>query len=286
MKIDWSKFRARTTFVVGPDKNVGKTTFLNLALKRVRGLGYRPAYLSVGVDGESFDQITGARKPSIVAAPRDFLATAESALERSPVSLSVIRTFPARTVLGRLVLGKVERGGALELIGPETNRQLTAILASIGSETDSDATFVDGAANRVTPVSVASDACFVYTVIVRQANVQRVARELLRLSRLDRLPVLNTAPPAAATVLNGALTSGKLAAIMAAHGPVVVEDFTKVFLTGPELAGLCRARELFVRRRYELLFVIVHLEDVNRATLAGELADDPLVDRLILTSEL
>ena len=67
---EWEEFRDRTTFILGSDKNVGKTTFLNLALSRLRTAGCRPAYLTIGVDGEKFDLISGARKPDASPARR------------------------------------------------------------------------------------------------------------------------------------------------------------------------------------------------------------------------
>jgi len=59
MEIDWRQFHHRTTFILGSDKHAGKTTFLKYALARLRAAGCQVAYMTIGVDGEGRDSLSG-----------------------------------------------------------------------------------------------------------------------------------------------------------------------------------------------------------------------------------
>ncbi|MBR4980513.1 MAG: hypothetical protein IKY05_03315, partial [Bacteroidales bacterium] len=52
--------------IVGLEKNTGKTVCLNYILERLPSTGYSVAVTSIGIDGESKDQVTGTQKPEIV----------------------------------------------------------------------------------------------------------------------------------------------------------------------------------------------------------------------------
>jgi|GEM_PF-4358029 len=63
-------FLGRVTFVTGPEKHCGKTTFMNraaeIARRGARAAGLPgPALLTVGYDGEARDFLSGARKPAL-----------------------------------------------------------------------------------------------------------------------------------------------------------------------------------------------------------------------------
>ena len=70
---------ARTiTVVPGLAKNAGKTTVINHLLARLPG---RVGLASLGLDGETRDQLTGLRKPRILPPRGALVATAEGLLE-------------------------------------------------------------------------------------------------------------------------------------------------------------------------------------------------------------
>ncbi|MEA3306513.1 MAG: hypothetical protein U9Q34_01860, partial [Elusimicrobiota bacterium] len=119
--------RDKTTFIIGSKKNAGKTTFLNYSAARLRKT--EPiAYLTIGVDGERTDQVFGTPKPKIFARKNDILLTTDLSLNHSDASFKILNTYPYATVLGKLMLLEVLREGYVELIGPQTNLQLSAIL--------------------------------------------------------------------------------------------------------------------------------------------------------------
>ena len=117
----------RTVFIVGSAKNAGKTTFLNYALSRLRPRG-AVGFLSIGVDGEERDLVFGTPKPSIRAEAGDLLVTSDRMLQASELGWELLEAFPGSTVLGRLVLARVRRGGTVELCGPANNERLAPVL--------------------------------------------------------------------------------------------------------------------------------------------------------------
>ena len=106
------------TYIAGNRKNAGKTTFLNCALEQLRPKGHL-AYLSIGVDGEERDLVFGHAKPQILAQPGDTLVTAQAALAKTDALYEIRQVFPYKTVLGRLVVAMIGRGGFVELV-PES----------------------------------------------------------------------------------------------------------------------------------------------------------------------
>ena len=51
--------------IVGLEKNTGKTECLNYILKRLEHSGKQLALTSIGIDGESVDQVSLTQKPEI-----------------------------------------------------------------------------------------------------------------------------------------------------------------------------------------------------------------------------
>jgi len=149
MTLDFQQFHKNTTFIVGNDKHAGKTTFLKYSLAKLRDMGYRPAYMSIGVDGEGVDLLDGGAKPMIIVQPGDLVVTSVQCLESSDAAYQILNVFPQGTVLGRMILVNITRSGFVELTGPENNQQLSAILDYVQNETESDPLLVDGSENRL-----------------------------------------------------------------------------------------------------------------------------------------
>ena len=84
-------FAGRTTFLVGAEKHAGKTTLLNYVIRMVRQARVPLAYMSVGVDGEVSDALSGARKPHVIAAAGDWIVTAEKAIDQGDLAVEVAR---------------------------------------------------------------------------------------------------------------------------------------------------------------------------------------------------
>jgi hypothetical protein len=91
------------------------------------------------------------------------------------------------------------------------------------------------------------------------------AVELVRLHRLlAALPSPAEVARCQETIeLPGALTEKRLSELPADDRPLVLEDFTKVFIDAAKLAELRRRRPVYLRRTFELLFFAANLFDVS-----------------------
>lgn len=261
----------RTTFIVGNKKNSGKTTFLNGVLERLRSKG-RLAYLSVGVDGETRDQIFGFDKPRVFARKGDHVVTLESALEYAGAEFKRLKTFPFKTVLGKPALVKITGDGFIEIIGPENNSQLAAILKHLRAGLGIKTILVDGAINRITQVASFRDASFVFILRVDRERVVQAANELKRIVALSRIPVAKTLN------FKGPLTRHTAGA--AVSKKVVVEDFTKVFLDYGELARFLKSHKLYFVNKFRLARVVVNLFGAAKDDFLKALCDKKLAGKL------
>ena len=319
MSIDWDQFRKRTTFVLGSEKRAGKTTFLTYALARLRQQDCAPAYLSIGVDGEAADAISGLPRPMVVTVPGDFVVTSESALAETDASFELIDVFPERSVLGRSVLVRIVRRGRIELVGPENNRQIARILAAIVESTTAGAILADGAADRVTQVASGDRAGYVVVMRATPDTLDAVvdrARLVWLLSQLPEVPAGHE--PEGAAYYFGPLTPSKadicrgrppwrpadeaspsisrlgaspgsqrLTAPRTAteDGPyrastLVLEDFTRVFLNYRQMVRFARRGAVAFRRQFDLLGFVVNLFDVTAEQFARRLGQDVPADKI------
>jgi beta-lysine 5,6-aminomutase alpha subunit len=279
MAIDWEAFRGRTTFITGGDKNCGKTTFLNEALASLRGLGMSVAYMSVGVDGEALDHVTGRPKPSVEVVGGDVLATARMALDEVEVEFEVLEVLGRQTVLGRQCIARAKGPGAVELIGPVGNAELSEVLVRLKELAGAGAVIVDGAVDRMTQVGAGPDAGYVLVLKVTRATLKRMASRARLALILNAVPVADKkAPPGSdpSGAFSGALTEVKAADLP--EGPLVLEDFTRVFVPADWMARLLAEREVSFARRFELLAIEVNLAGVTRDEFLFAVGDVPGLD--------
>lgn len=192
------------TFVTGPGKHCGKTTFMVRALELARrGLATRgetsgravgPAVLTVGYDGEARDWLSGARKPSIPVRPGDVFVTAERFLRSGGTCPEILDVVPGTTALGRLCIARATRDGTVALVGPEGNAAVAWTLDRLtepctGGGPTAGAILVDGAINRVTQAASWPGARMVYVMRVDRAGFERSVDLALRMGLLASLPV-------------------------------------------------------------------------------------------------
>lgn len=266
-------FLGRVTFVTGPGKHCGKTTFLNRALALVRGSGEKPAFLSIGYDGEGRDSLSAARKPPVYVCPGDVVVSAERFLRDSRILPEVLEVLPGASAFGRICLARAHRPGRLVLVGPEGNEAVALVLSLLTIEGWARTVLVDGAINRVTQVAVWPGARFVFTVRADPSTLDRSARQVRRLARLASLPVTpeRFGSGEGEAVLDGPLTASSAAALPKSARAVAVADFTKVFLDDAELKSFLGQRSLFVRSPSECAGIVAVLRGVSRASFLGKL---------------
>jgi len=270
MLLDFQQFHKNTTFVVGNDKHAGKTTFLKYSLAKLRAMGYRPAYMSIGVDGEGCDLLDGVAKPTIIVQPGDLVVTSAQCLESSDAAYQILNVFPQGTVLGRMALVDITRSGFVELTGPENNQQLSAILDYVQNETEADALLVDGAVNRLSQVSSKQSAGFVMVMKVTASNLVQAAEQIRLLYLLNDLPSCSDAD---SMPITGALTESRLEDIPEDCKSITILDFTRIFLSYRQTQSLCDKYSVSIRNKFILRYFIVNLFDVDEAAFAKMLDD-------------
>jgi len=280
-KTDFALFLNKTVFITGSQKNAGKTTFLKYAVSSLRSEGARPAYFSIGVDGETEDGISGRLKPVINAQAGDYIVTAESALSASGAGFGIIDVLPEKSVFGRQVVAEVLRAGQVELIGAPGNRRIGEIIEAVRHETKANAILIDGAVDRLTQVGASDGAGYVAVMLVEPSNLKRMCG-LMRLGvQMDGIPVSSRVGDDVYEV-EGALTPAKAASVPKERSCVAIEDFTKVFLSPLEMQRLCGRYEVFFRRRRELLYIVVNLSGMIASDFMRQLADDAVAERLVM----
>jgi hypothetical protein len=250
------------TAITGFEKGSGKTTFLNHALPILRAAG-PVAVFTIGVDGALKAREASAPATEIRVEPGDLVMTTEAFARASTARFEILEALPGRSSLGRLFLGRTLRRGSVTLVGSEHLSLLAEVIARVRSEGWATSVLVDGAVNRVTQIAALGDLGFVFTARIDRSNLARVAARIRNLGALAALPV-DAAPSEQVLRLEGPLGATQLAALPEGVRALSIEDFTKVFLEGAELARLLQRVDVSVRRGFRLLGVAVSLRDVTR----------------------
>lgn len=161
--------------VVGTAKNVGKTVTMNYLTSELHARGVTVGLVSSGRDGETTDSFTGEPKPSVVPPEGAWVATAEGVLGESGGLLEIADVSERPGLLGRLVLGKVREPAPLELVGPQSAKELALLvrrLHALGAQL----VLVDGALDRVAAANPkVTDGAILATGAASEVNLMLIA---------------------------------------------------------------------------------------------------------------
>ena len=278
-----NKILNQTTFITGNGKNAGKTTFLNYILNNLRQFLDKFVYLTIGIDGEQEDMIFGTPKPGIYAEPGDYIVTCDSAVIASDASFEVIEVFPFTTKLGKIVLLKTLRCGSVELIGPENNTQLNYILNCLKKERNISTILIDGAVNRVTQITSSAGSGFMYVLKVSANNLVKSINQIKALSLIKDFPVISSKEYNNEEFFEctGALTSIKISRVPEKCNKILINDFTKIFLTWNELSDLLKKKKIQYKERFFLNCISVNLYDISKEEFEEKLRANNIVENII-----
>lgn len=136
----------QTIGIVGLAKNSGKTTTLNALIEEFHheNLGLT----SIGLDGETLDQVNFLPKPKIFVYPNMVVATTKACLDVSLADYDILEETPFLTALGRVYIIKMTSKGTIMLAGPTANHEMNILLTMMKKYTNR--VFVDGALSRKT----------------------------------------------------------------------------------------------------------------------------------------
>jgi hypothetical protein len=136
--------------IMGLAKNTGKTTTLNKIIEIYPEL--RIGLTSIGLDGESLDQVNFLPKPAVFVRPNMVIATSSLCLEASDVDWKLIEKTECYTPLGQIMIVEILSSGTMMIAGPTTNLELSKIVFEIKKQCDK--VLIDGAFNRMTFSSI------------------------------------------------------------------------------------------------------------------------------------
>lgn len=163
--------------IVGLEKNTGKTECLNYILRGIKDSGRRIAVTSIGVDGESRDQLCRTPKPEIELFEGMVFVTSEKHYREKRLTAEVLDVSELRTSLGRLVTAKVICPGKVLLSGPVDTATLKLLIENL-VYFGADTVIVDGALSRLSLASpVITEAMVLTTGAVVSADIAQLVRK-------------------------------------------------------------------------------------------------------------
>ena len=134
--------------IVGLQKNTGKTECLKYVLERLPLEQRRVAVTSIGIDGETTDQVTRTQKPEIVLREGMYFGTSEAHYRQRRLVSELIDVSDESTSLGRVVTARALTQGKILLSGPSSSMGLRRWMRDMRRH-DIDLVIIDGALSRL-----------------------------------------------------------------------------------------------------------------------------------------
>lgn len=180
--------------LIGMSKNAGKTTCMNhiIAAWEISGQRRPLALTSIGRDGETEDILSGRAKPRIYIPARTLIASAESTLQRSDALLEILELSNVRTAVGEVIVCRALSDGYVELAGPSTSEDISAI-SDLLIKHEPDCFFIiDGALSRRSQAgSGISEAVILAVSAGTSSNPEILAEKTTFALRLLQTPPIN-----------------------------------------------------------------------------------------------
>ena len=140
--------------IVGLEKNTGKTECLKYVLDNLPVESKRIAVTSIGIDGETVDQVTRTQKPEISLRQGMYFGPSEMHYRQRRLVSELIDVSDETTSLGRVVTAKALTGGKILLSGPSSSNSLRRWMRDMRRH-DIDLVIIDGALSRLSSASPA-----------------------------------------------------------------------------------------------------------------------------------
>ncbi|MBQ0024502.1 MAG: hypothetical protein KBT00_02090 [Bacteroidales bacterium] len=292
----------RSVSVVGLAKNAGKTECLNYIIERLPIDYFNVAVTSVGIDGESLDQVTSTAKPEIRLREGMFFATSEKHYRQKRLLSELYDVSDETTALGRVVTAKALAEGKVLLSGPSSAVGLRRWMSSL-KDFGVDLVLIDGALSRMSSASpVVSEAMILSTGAAVSANIRELVARTAYMVELIELPLYCGTEPevsvssfsdltgesfrnASVVKVEGALTDRLLQAVknelVNGERELVVNDFTRVFASRDLYhAFVKRGGRVSVRMKSRLLAVCVNPVAPNGIVMDSDLLCRTLSDEI------
>ena len=173
--------------IVGLEKNTGKTECLKYVLDRLPVQDKRIAVTSIGIDGETVDQVTRTQKPEIVLREGMYFGTSEMHYRQRRLVSELIDVSDETTSLGRVVTARALTGGKILLSGPSSASSLRRWMGEM-RRLDIDLVVIDGALSRMSSASPAvSQSMILATGAAYSANITTLVSKTAHVVDLVKL---------------------------------------------------------------------------------------------------
>ncbi|APT75429.1 MULTISPECIES: hypothetical protein [unclassified Marinitoga] len=178
----------KSVSVVGLEKNTGKTETLNYIIKHInKKLGLT----SIGIDGESIDQVTSTPKPEIEIIEGTIFATAEKFYRQKRFLAEILSIEDIRTSIGRIVIAKAKERGKIILAGPQNTKNIKKVINKM-LELGAEQVLVDGALSRLSPASpTITDAMILATGAALTININELVKKTKHVVEMIQLEKYN-----------------------------------------------------------------------------------------------
>ena len=163
--------------IVGLEKNTGKTECFNYVLQRLPLDKKRVAVSSIGIDGETTDQVTKTAKPEIFLREGVYFGTSEKHYLMKRLSAELLEISNENTSLGNIIIGKALTPGKILLSGPSSTNGLRRWMDEM-KKYDVDLTIIDGALSRMSLASpTVSESMILATGAAYSANINTLVQK-------------------------------------------------------------------------------------------------------------
>jgi len=178
--------------IVGLEKNTGKTECLNYVLKRLKNYDRKVALTSIGIDGETTDQVYQTSKPEVMIYEGMMFVTTEKHYKQKQVTAEIVGISERSTSLGRLVTARAKADGKVLISGAPDTAGLKRMVAEL-QDFGVDLTIVDGALSRLSLASPAiTDAMILATGAAVSSNIHQLVKKTKHAVELIALDEVET----------------------------------------------------------------------------------------------
>ena len=178
----------RSLAIAGLAKNAGKTVTLNYLIREAHKKALSIGVTSIGIDGESIDQVTHTGKPEIRLYGGMLFATSEAHYRKRRIQSEVLGISPRQTSLGKVVTAKALSDGKVLLSGPPDTFSLKRLIDDMHGE-GVGTVLVDGALSRVSLASPAiTDAMILATGAALSPDINKIVNKTKFVCSLMDLP--------------------------------------------------------------------------------------------------
>jgi hypothetical protein len=266
MPLDASSFIGNLSFFAGFSAASGKTLAVKAALADIRSVGTRAAILCAGYEGERPGP--GAGGTNVELWGGEIFSTAADVVDRLDCEPAILAGALGSSALGPIVLARAGRRGRGILVGPSESSALAALAdEAMRAQYPYHTILVDGALDRLSPISALPNAQLFCTARIDRANLPQVAQWMADLYRRAHLPLWNEGALMhnAPIVIDGPLSRMVLEKYaVQEHAAFMVKDFAHIFLRPEELTLLAAQNKLFVQKEIDFQGFIVALCDVSQ----------------------